>query len=259
MRPTTPTSGRRTSTALASLRWLRQAGRFSLGASASYRNNFDRYDWTRGTAMNRHNTDNAGARLWTDLRLDRRVRPTLGGDYAFNHIYSTNLGEALSRAARPLHARQGPPVRATSGCATPSSGGASTSRPLRPASASRPTALRRCGASRAAVQPAAGQLAPRPSGRSQSMRLPTFTDLYSSCFPGADQQPRPDAGKVLSHTCIDSRLCEGPLECCRCSTYYRAGRDIYRLGVARGYGRQSGTPSRPAASTPTASKLTLAD
>ena len=33
-----------TSTALASLRWLKQAGRFSFGASASYRKNFDRYD-----------------------------------------------------------------------------------------------------------------------------------------------------------------------------------------------------------------------
>ena len=54
-----------TSTALASLRWLKQAGRFSFGASASYRKNFDRYDWTRGTAMNRHNTDNVGARLWS--------------------------------------------------------------------------------------------------------------------------------------------------------------------------------------------------
>ena len=83
-----------TSTALASLRWLKQAGRFSFGASASYRKNFDRYDWTRGTAMNRHNTDNVGARLWADY--DWRAGTTsLGGDYAFNHIYSTNLGEPL--------------------------------------------------------------------------------------------------------------------------------------------------------------------
>jgi hypothetical protein len=79
---------------LASLRWLKQAGRFSFGASASYRKNFDRYDWTRGTAMNRHNTDNVGARLWADY--DWRAGTTsLGGDYAFNHIYSTNLGEPL--------------------------------------------------------------------------------------------------------------------------------------------------------------------
>lgn len=84
-----------TSTSLASLRWLRQAGRFSLGASASYRKNFDRYDWTRGTVMNRHNTDNAGARLWTDFDWAGGTT-SLGGDYAFNHIYSTNLGEKLS-------------------------------------------------------------------------------------------------------------------------------------------------------------------
>ena len=83
-----------TSTSLASLRWLRQAGRFSLGASASYRKNFDRYDWTRGTAMNRHNTDNVGAKLWADCDWAAGVT-TVGGDYAFNHIYSTNLGEPL--------------------------------------------------------------------------------------------------------------------------------------------------------------------
>lgn len=74
-------------------------------ASASYRKNFDRYDWTRGTAMNRHNTDNVGARLWADY--DWRAGTTsLGGDYAFNHIYSTNLGEALSRPhGRYTHAK----------------------------------------------------------------------------------------------------------------------------------------------------------
>ena len=82
--------------------------------------------------MNRHNTDNAGARLWTDFDWAGGTT-SLGGDYAFNHIYSTNLGEnspcrtAITRMPRPA-------IRATSGCVTPSSGGASM-RPLRPASA----------------------------------------------------------------------------------------------------------------------------
>ena len=83
-----------TSTALASLRWLKQAGRFSFGASASYRKNFDRYDWTRGTPMNHHNTDNAGAEFWADCTWKGGVT-SLGGDYTYNHIYSTNLGEPL--------------------------------------------------------------------------------------------------------------------------------------------------------------------
>ena len=89
-----PAQWEATSTALASLRWLKQAGRFSFGASASYRKNFDRYDWTRGTPMNHHNTDNAGAEFWADCTWKGGVT-SLGGDYTYNHIYSTNLGEPL--------------------------------------------------------------------------------------------------------------------------------------------------------------------
>ena len=89
-----PDQWEHTATALASLRWLRSAGCFSFGASASYRKNFDRYDWTRGTAMNRHNTDNVGARVWSDYGWAAGTT-SLGGDYAYNHIFSTNLGEKL--------------------------------------------------------------------------------------------------------------------------------------------------------------------
>lgn len=91
-----PDQWEHTSTGLASLRWLKSAGRFTLGASAGYRKNFDRYDWTRGQAMNRHNTDNVVAKLWADFHWSAGVT-TLGGDYAFNHIYSTNMGEELAR------------------------------------------------------------------------------------------------------------------------------------------------------------------
>ena len=55
-----------TSTVLSSLRWVKSVGRFTLNSSVSYRKNFDRYDWTRGTPMNHHNTDNAGAEFWAD-------------------------------------------------------------------------------------------------------------------------------------------------------------------------------------------------
>ena len=92
--PYNPEQWERTSTALASLRWTKRAGVYALGASVSYRRNFDRYDWTRGEAMNRHVTDNVGARLWID-RDWAAGTTSLGGDYAYNHIYSTNLGEPL--------------------------------------------------------------------------------------------------------------------------------------------------------------------
>ncbi len=91
-----PNQWEHTSTALTSLRWMKTAGRFSFGANASYRKNFDRYDWTRGTPSNRHNTDNVGAKLWVEYNWLGGVT-SVGGDYTFNHIYSTNLGEALSK------------------------------------------------------------------------------------------------------------------------------------------------------------------
>lgn len=91
-----PEQWERTQTALASLRWQKRAGRFAFGASASYRWNTDRYDWTRGTPMNRHQTDNVGARLWADADT-KAGTTTLGGDWAYNHLLSTNLGELLDR------------------------------------------------------------------------------------------------------------------------------------------------------------------
>ena len=207
-----------TSTALASLRWLKQAGRFSFGASASYRKNFDRYDWTRGTAMNRHNTDNVGARLWADY--DWRAGTTsLGGDYAFNHIYSTNLGEALSRPhGRYTHAK----ARSTGNLW------------LRHAKqwrrfdlvASAGISLTPYGTS--ALWSLSGGYTPAAGlhlgiGAFQSMRLPTFTDLYYTSpaqINNLDLTPERavtylfDAGYVKNSWRLSLQ------------TYYRAGRDI---------------------------------
>ena len=207
-----------TSTALASLRWLKQAGRFSFGASASYRKNFDRYDWTRGTAMNRHNTDNVGARLWADY--DWRAGTTsLGGDYAFNHIYSTNLGEALSRPhGRYAHAK----ARSTGNLW------------LRHAkqwrrfdlAASAGISLTSYGTS--ALWSLSGGYTPAAGlhlgiGAFQSMRLPTFTDLYYTSpaqINNLDLTPEKavtylfDAGYMKNSWRLSLQ------------TYYRAGRDI---------------------------------
>ena len=207
-----------TSTSLASLRWLRQAGRFSLGASASYRKNFDRYDWTRGTVMNRHNTDNAGARLWTDFDWAGGTT-SLGGDYAFNHIYSTNLGEKLSgphghythAKARHTgnvwlrHAKQWRRFDAA----------ASAGVSLTPYGTS---ALWNVSGG---WRPAAGlHLA---VGASQSMRLPTFTDLYYSSpaqINNLDLIPE----KAVTYR-IEADYVKGRWNA-SLRTYYRAGRDI---------------------------------
>ena len=213
-----PDQWEHTATALGSLRWLKTAGRFSLGAAASYRKNFDRYDWTRGTAMNRHNTDNVGARLWADY--DWRAGTTsLGGDYAFNHIYSTNLGEALSRPhGRYTHAK----ARSTGNLW------------LRHAkqwrrfdlAASAGISLTPYGTS--ALWSLSGGYTPAPGlhlgiGAFQSMRLPTFTDLYYTSpaqINNLDLTPERavtylfDAGYMKNSWRLSLQ------------TYYRAGRDI---------------------------------
>lgn len=170
-----PDQWEHTSTALASLRWTRSVGRFSLGAAVSYRKNFDRYDWKRGTALNRHNTDNAGGKLWADCNWAWGTT-TVGGDWAFNHIYSTNLGEPLSvphghyTRAKARHTgnvwvRH---ARSWRRFDVALSGGAS----LTPYGTS-------------ALWSVAGGYNPveglrLEAGAWQSMRLPTFTDLYYS-------------------------------------------------------------------------------
>lgn len=213
-----PDQWERTSTALASLRWLKRAAAFSLGASASYRKNFDRYDWTRGTATNRHATDNVGARLWADCSWRGGVT-TLGGDYAYNHIYSTNLGEELSRThgaythAKARHAgnlwlrhelRRGRFDAAASGGASLTSYGTSALWSLSAGYA--PGGGWRVGA-----------------GVWQSMRLPTFTDLYYTSpaqVNNPDLRPERAVTGQLRADYAAGRWSASAV------TYYRAGRDI---------------------------------
>lgn len=89
-----PDQFEQTSTALGSLRWVKEFGLIRICADASYRKNFDRYEWTRGTPTNYHNTDNIGAELWGDLRWQGGTT-SLGGDYIYHHIFSSNLGEPM--------------------------------------------------------------------------------------------------------------------------------------------------------------------
>lgn len=213
-----PEQWERTETALASLRWQKRAGRFAFGASASYRWNSDRYDWTRGTPMNRHQTDNFGARLWADVN-SKAGTTTLGGDWSCNYLLSTNLGEALDRPVGDYthgtnrhtgniwlrHAKrwQRCDVAASGGVSLTSYG---TSALWNLSGGWRPADAWRIGI-----------------GAWQSMRLPTFTDLYYSSpaqINNLDLIPE----KAITYNIKTSYL-KG---CWSASAqlYYRTGRDI---------------------------------
>lgn len=213
-----PDQWERTSTALASLRWLKTAGRFAFGASASYRKNLDRYDWTRGEAMNRHATDNVGMRAWSDAKWAGGVT-SIGGDYTFNHIYSTNLGEPLAvphgdythakaRHTGNLWLRHAVAWRQIDAAA---SAGVS----LTPYGQSALWGLS------AGWRPA--EEVHLSAGASQSMRLPTFTDLYYTSPAQINNLDLVPEHAVTYRLGVDYRK-----RCWNVSlqTYYRAGRDI---------------------------------
>ncbi len=213
-----PDQWERTSTALASLRWRKEVGRFSVGASASYRKNFDRYDWTRGTAMNRHNTDNVGAGLWADCRWSGGVT-SLGGNYAYNHIYSTNLGELLDA---PHGVYTHGKARHTGNVWV-----RHTVQGRRfDAAASAGISLTPYGES--ALWSLSGGFRPMAefyvkAGISQSMRLPTFTDLYYSSPAQINNLDLVPEHAVTYHIDVDyTKRCWS----FRAAAYYRAGRDI---------------------------------
>ena len=213
-----PDQWEHTATALASLRWIKSAGRFSLGAAASYRKNFDRYDWTRGTPMNRHNTDNAGAKAWADCDW-AAGKTSLGADWAFNHIYSTNLGEKLAvpeghythakaRHTGNLWLRHAKAWRRFDMAA---SAGVS----LTPYGTSALWSLS------AGWTPAEGLRV--GAGVWQSMRLPTFTDLYYTSpaqINNLDLVPEHAVTYRLGADYLKRRWNVSA------QVYYRAGRDI---------------------------------
>lgn len=213
-----PDQWERTATALASLRWQRELGPVSLGASVCYRKNFDRYDWTRGTAMNYHNTDHAGAGLWADYRWRGGVS-SLGGNYAYDHIFSTNLGELLDtprgdythakgRNAGNLWLRHTVELgrfdlAASAGVSVTSYG-------------------------ESALWNLSGGWHPLPgfslqAGVTQSMRLPTFTDLYYSSPAHVNNLALTPEHAVTCRFDADYVRRRWSF---RAAAYYRAGRDI---------------------------------
>ena len=197
---------------------LSGAGRFAWGAYVSYRKNFDRYDWTRGTVLNRHNTDNAGAKAWVDCDWAGGTT-TLGGDYAFSHIYSTNLGELLatphgdylrgkSRHTGNVYLRHSKHWRRFDAAA---SAGASLT----------PYGTALLWSLDGGCQPAEGL---RVSvGASQSMRLPTFTDLYYSSPAQINNLDLVPEKAVTVRA--GARYAKGRWSA-SATGYYRAGRDI---------------------------------
>lgn len=89
-----------TDTWIASARWVKNLGhRFTINAISSYRRNRDRFelikDMPNKVPFNYHLTDNLGEELWIDYRSIAGTT-TIGGDYIYNHIYSTVLGEKLN-------------------------------------------------------------------------------------------------------------------------------------------------------------------
>ncbi len=84
-----------TQTYLGSLRWVKNLGEsVRLNSSVSYRKNFDDYEWIKDSPVgnNLHNTDNVSAELYVDYKWGSAGVTTLGGDYTYNHIWSTNMG-----------------------------------------------------------------------------------------------------------------------------------------------------------------------
>lgn len=209
-----------TRTGLVSLRWVKRWERLTLHASAGYRKNFDRYDWTRGSeaGRNRHRTDNLALELWSDLRTRIGVT-SLGGDYTSNRIYSTNLGDKLptphgrythgkSRRTGNLWLRH---VKTLGRFDAAGSVGVSRS----------PYGTSMLWSLQAGYRPADALRVELAAA--QSMRLPTFTDLY---YTSAAQLNNPDLAPERAVTYrLSTDFARGPWSAAL-RTFYRDGRNV---------------------------------
>lgn len=99
-----------TRTFLSSIRWQKSIGRLFLESSVSYRKNFDRFEMVRGDAskipFNYHNTDRIGASLRSDYSW-RWGTTSLHGDYRYDHIYSSVLGKPLHSPRKAKGEKEG--------------------------------------------------------------------------------------------------------------------------------------------------------
>ncbi len=210
-----------TKTALTSLRWVKDLGeRTTLNSSISYRKNFDNYEWIRYSDVgeNFHNTDNIWAELYAEYRSLWGIT-TLGGDYTYNHIWSTNLGE-LQDVANGIYTHQADRnignfylrhtkdwsqfgVSAHAGVSTTPYG----AYPIWSVSSSYSPINRL----RLEV------------GVNESMRLPTFTDLYyTSAINIPNSTLQPESATTYQFTTAYTQKKWNTMA----KVYYRDGRDI---------------------------------
>lgn len=100
-----------TSTIISSLRWCATLhDNLSASISAAYRKNYDRFELIRDepseVPFNYHNTDNFSAEIWLSC-LSVAGKSTIGGNFGYNHIFSTVLGEPLGRPHRGVCGNRG--------------------------------------------------------------------------------------------------------------------------------------------------------
>ncbi|MEG1621741.1 MAG: TonB-dependent receptor [Alistipes sp.] len=217
-----PDQQEQTSTGLASLRWVKSWEAFTLNASVSYRKNFDRFELVKNNPekvpFNYHQTDNVGSELWGDYRSIAGVT-SLGGDYAYNHIWSTVLGDKVddpkgrynhagSRHVGNLWLRQVKSFRQFD------------------VAGSIGVAFTPFGQS--VLWSLSGGYRPLPGlkleiGAAQSMRLPTFNDLY---YTAKGYKGNPD---LVPEQAVTYRLSADYTRgkwAAAFRTYYRDGKDI---------------------------------
>lgn len=220
-----PSQYEKTSTALASAKWQAAAGPWQWAASMSYRLNTDQFELIKGdpskVPFNHHITDNWGAEL-SGSRLWAAGMTTLSADWAYNHIWSTVLGEtvkpkrigaidynhAASRSVIDVTLRH----RKDFGPAFVAASGGYSHSPFGNVGLWSATA----GWS---VAPA-WQI---DAGAVKSMRLPTFTDLY---YTVTNYISAPDLRPEQALTWhISADYAGGPLSG-RLYAYYRHGNDL---------------------------------
>ncbi|MFI3269804.1 MAG: TonB-dependent receptor [Rikenellaceae bacterium] len=166
-----------TKTALSSLRWVKEFGsNITLNSSVSYRKGFDHYELIRYSSVgeNFHNTDDIGAELYLDYKWSEAGVSTIGADYTYNHIWSTSLGnevaepngkytKADSRNIGNYYIRHNKEWQRY---------GVSASAGL----SNTPYGVSPIWSVSGRYRPARGLVV--EAGANESMRLPTFTDLY---------------------------------------------------------------------------------
>ena len=242
-----PDQFEQTSTVLGSLRWMKSIERLTLNATASYRKNFDRFELIKGepekVPYNYHNTDNVGAEFWADLRW-RGGTTSLGADYTYNHIWSTVLGELVADPnGRYDHAKN-------------RHVGNVWLRHVKrwqrfDAAGSAGVSFTPYGTS--ALWSLTGGYVPLDGlrleiGAAQSMRLPTFTDLYYTTVNHVSN-PRPETRTcdylpLLGLVCPRAVGCLGRHLLPRRLEYYRLGAQSAGGGVALAANHQLGNLRR---------------